>query len=206
MDNQDSKSKTQTSNRRTLILILLMPVLVLIPFVTIYWLADDGYMEFETFNRGELVNPPVQIADFKLLTPIGELLDYNKPEPLWSLVVIGDRYCNADCEKLLYLTRQANTALGKKMNKLRRYYLSVDDQISPALKNMLSEKYPQLQTVLGDKASIAQQLPHVEEPNSFFLVDRGGWIMMRYQAKDLQEHTLNALGKDVLKDMNRLIK
>ena len=199
-------SSSSKANKRTLILILLTPVMVLIPFAIIYWMADSGLMEYETFNRGQLINPPQQIADLKLLQTTGEPFDYAQPEALWSLVVVGDRYCLDACEKMLYLTRQANTALGKKMNKVRRFFISVDDQLSPELQKQFSDNYPKLTPLLADQSVILEQWSTAMQPNQFYLVDRGGWIMMSYHAEDLGPATLNALGKDVLKDMNRLIK
>jgi len=197
---------TTQKNRRTLLLIFLTPVMVLIPFAIIYWMADEGLMEYETFNRGELINPPIQISDLGLETKSGNALDYSQPDHLWSLVVIGDRFCSGACEKLLYLVRQSNTALGKKMNKARRYYISLDGEVDTQLSQLIEKEHPKLTVLTGEQAKVLGLFPQALAPNRFYLVDRGGWIMMSYHAPDLQAHTLNALGKDVLKDMNRLIK
>jgi hypothetical protein len=201
-----TETTPKNNNRRTLILIFLTPILVLIPFGIIYWMADSGMMEYETFNRGELINPPVQIAELGLHDLDGDALNYGKPDHLWSLVVVGDRFCAGGCEKILYLTRQSNTALGKKMNKLRRFYISLDGEIDSALGELLKKEHPKLTALNGKQQDVLARFPQALSPNSFYLVDRGGWIMMSYQSADLQPETLNALGKDVLKDMNRLIK
>jgi len=44
------------------------------------------------------------------------------------------------------------------------------------------------------------------DPRAFYVVDPLGWVMMYYRAGDTEQQTLTTLGKDVLKDMGRLIK
>lgn len=196
----------QRSNKRTLLLILLTPVMVLIPFALIYWLADAGLMKYETFNRGELINPPIHIDELNLSNEQGRLLDYQQPEALWSLLIIGDRFCNDDCEKMLYLSRQVNTAMGKKANKLRRFYINRDGLVSAQLKESLSRDYTKLRVLNITDSHALSQLPEFSHRQGLYLVDRGGWIMMMYQSDNLQAATLNQLGKDLLRDLNRLIK
>lgn len=44
------------------------------------------------------------------------------------------------------------------------------------------------------------------DASTFYVVDPMGWVMMYYRAADMEQLTLTTLGKDVLKDMGRLIK
>jgi hypothetical protein len=66
-------------------------------------------------------------------------------------------------------------------------------------------------TVLqADGAAFLRHLKNLEinpfESSPFWVVDPLGWVMMYYRAADLEQLTLTSLGKDVLKDMGRLIK
>ena len=94
--------------------------LIAIAFVPLF-IAYAAYFYFPdwapegTTNQGELINPPLAGADYsEALAAPGN----------WTLVLplVGD--CSADCEQMLYLSRQIVIGLGKDAPRVKRALLA----------------------------------------------------------------------------------
>lgn len=201
--------KQRNQGRKIIVTIVAIPVVIILFSSLLYYLADNKIIDLGTVNHGELMSPPVQFSEIEMNHLDGGQFDYAKPDPKWAFVVIGDRYCQGACEKMLYLSRQTNVALAKKMNQLRRIYITTDDVISDDLKQLMAKDYPHV-TVATTKEQDIKKLfkgTNVDafKDNRFFVVDQRGWIMMHYTAEDLNQDALNTLGKKIVKDMKRLL-
>ena len=196
-------------NRQVLFFIFGIPVVVLLFSTALYFLADAKMVELGTSNKGMLITPPVQLKSLQLSGGNGTSFDYEKPEPLWTFLIIGDNQCEVSCEKLLYLTRQTHKS-SKYYNQIRHIYLNVDAKNGNALNQLLTEEYPLVQTVFTDRTSAEKLLADLPvdpfQNTIFYLVDPHGWIMMYYRIDDFEISTLSALSKDILKDMKRLLQ
>lgn len=207
MTKEQGQSK---ENRRVLLGIFGIPILVLLFSTGLYYLVDSGTVELGTVNNGELIRPPLKFTDLPLRTPTGEPFDYEQSDPRWTFVVFGDSECAGDCERMLYIARQSIIATGKKMHRLQLAYLTSTGPLEPSFERLIDEEYHGLRVVAVDEVELqalfADAKPQPYQPRTFFVVDPHGWLMMFYQVEDTGQQTLNALGKAVVKDMKRLIK
>lgn len=198
------------SGRTVLYAIVGIPVAVLLLSTLLYYMANNKVLDLGTVNNGVLITPPLQLAELPLTTRNGQPYDYSQPEPKWSFVVIGGSECQHSCERMLYLSRQAHHALERRVPQVRRLYLNYDDSVGQSLQGLLAEQYNTTDMLYVAKKDLQQLLAGsaVAElaENRFYVVDHHGWLMMYYQAEDLQQGTLNDLGKKVIKDMKRLLK
>tara|TARA_R110000868_G_scaffold391396_1_gene661383 strand:- start:30728 stop:31363 length:636 start_codon:yes stop_codon:yes gene_type:complete len=196
--------------RKVLYAIVAIPVAVLLFSTVLYYMADNKVLNLGTVNNGTLITPPIQLADLPLTRSNGEAYDYHQPESKWSFVVIGGSECNARCERMLYLSRQAHHSLERRMLQVQRLYLNYDQTISEPLQALFAEDYATTEMLYVDKTKlqklIAGSVAADLADNRFYVVDHNGWLMMYYSAEDLEQTTLNDLGKAVIKDMKRLIK
>lgn len=202
---------TQTDNNSSKLifsLIIGIPLLVIAFSTVLYQLANRDMLALGTVNNGELLQPPVAIAELMPEHRNGEAVEFNKADSLWQFVVVGDGYCELTCEAMLYLTRQTKTALGKKMNRVGRMYVNLGSDYGAELDKHLIDEHEKLTPIFADPEAYRQfsQLVLDDEAAGFYVIDPKGWIMMVYQLPDLEQDTLTTTGKLVIKDMKRLLR
>ncbi len=135
-------------------MIFAIPVIVLLMSTALYYLVDEQRMELGTVNKGQLISPPLQFAELAMHALDGEQFHYDQPAPKWTFVAFGGLDCNDACEQILYVKRQTNTALGKKMNRVRRVYVTVDGALDPMFEELLAREYPHLIVLAIQKADV----------------------------------------------------
>ena len=169
-------------------------------FATIMYYG--GWLHPETrSNHGELIDPPVPVAELNLIDADGQPLQSRfGPElenPRWMMVVTAQT-CGEDCEQLLYLARQVNIALGKNANRVGRaaWIETVPDELQARWRNEYSSM-ERLQLAPGSAADWPDAVVPADEPR-ILVVDPFGNVMMHYGS----EHT----GKDMLEDLKHLMK
>ncbi|CAA0111255.1 hypothetical protein [Zhongshania aliphaticivorans] len=196
--------------KRLLSLILGIPIVVILLSSAVYYLAKENIINFRTVNRGTLIDPPVQLGELHPQRSDGGEFLFNRAESRWVYMVVGGQDCVDACERMLYLTRQTHTALGKKMDRVERIYLAVDGPLSPKLRDFIEAEHSDINVLYADGTPFLSKLKNLEinpfDSRAFYVVDPMGWVMMYYRAGDTEQQTLTTLGKDVLKDMGRLIK
>ena len=196
--------------KRLLSLILGIPIVVILLSSAVYYLAKENIINFRTVNRGTLINPPVQLADLHPQRIDGGEYLFNHADSRWVFMVVGGQNCIDACERMLYLTRQTHTALGKKVDRVERIYLATEGPLSPSLRDFIEAEHSDLTVLHTDGTPFLSKLKNLEinpfDSRAFYVVDPMGWVMMYYRAGDTEQQTLTTLGKDVLKDMGRLIK
>ena len=210
MIEQQRSTVQKSAGPRILLLIAGIPIVIILLSTLLYYGVESRSINLGTVNNGELIVPPVRLTDFELTNLDGQPYDYTKPKPKWTFVVFGGQDCTGSCEKMLYLTRQTNIALAKKMNRVRRFYVTDQGEISQKLKQQIDKSYKNLSVLSMSHDSIVQLFNGTGvdpfQKNRFFVVDDHGWLMMHYTAKNIEGQVLNTLGKDVLRDMKRLLK
>ena len=210
MTEQVVNPKQLKKNRRVILAIFSVPVVIILLSTIVYYLVETRAIDLGTVNKGELIVPPLRFTELPLVSITGESFDYSKPEPKWAFVVIGDQYCRDSCEKMLYIARQSNIAMAKKMGRVRLIFVTTDGRISEELAERFDREYRGMDIVTLTRAAIQSLFSESKinpfAANNFFVVDARGWLMMRYQVENTEQDTLNSLGKAVLKDMKRLIK
>lgn len=189
-------------------LIIGIPVVVIAFSTLLYQLANRDVIDLDTVNNGQLIQPPVAIDTLSPVDRNGDAMTFNTPDSRWQFLVVGDAACEAACGKMLYLTRQTHTALGKKMPRVGRIYLNLEASYSHALEQLLADEHDNLTAGFADGAAYrqAEGLLLRDESPGFYVVDPRGWIMMYYRLPDLEQETLTETGKRVIKDMKRLLR
>ncbi len=209
----------QANNRLVLMLITGIPVTMFLAATWLWYYVEQGNLDLVsslgTANQGALVQPPRQIDEIALFDDLGVTQKYADLEPKWTLAVPeASADCAAACEHLLYLTRQIHVAMGKDFNRIRRVYLSEtpmagaglaldslsDDSAVPAnFADLLDTehrgmKYLQLSPGGYDALFNEQRAA----PDTWYLIDPSGWVMMSYN--DSIHY------KDVISDLKFLLK
>ena len=137
-----------------------------------------------TTNHGELISP--SLDGIKMST---ELAAFNT----WVLIQPADSYCDDKCRKMLYLSRQVVTGLGKDANRVQRVVMMTRD--APDLMEHLKSEHPDVKVVTGVmtfKPIVALDAPVL------LLMDPNHNVMMLY--------SLDKAGKPMLRDLKHLLK
>lgn len=206
IDNPEQLKK----NRKVILGIFGVPALVFVFSTLLYFMVKGGHIDLGTVNRGSLLAPPLEFVSLPLRHLDGQAFDFSKPDAKWAFVVFGDSECQLECEKMLYIARQSIVALAKKANRLRLMFITTDGFISEELQQHFDREYRGMDVLAIDQQSVQQLFAasgiRPFKPNTFYVVDPRGWLMMDYQVENTEQQTLNVLGKAVLADMKRLIK
>jgi hypothetical protein len=206
------------SGRLTLLLIAGIPVTVILAATWMWYFVASGQLDLVgalgTANKGDLLQPPRQVNDARLLDRSGNAwAPVSNRRATWTLVVPQrSPRCDAACEARLFETRQIHMALGKEMGRVDRALVSTQAELSLAV-DALSDERPLpedfdaylerdqrgLTLLHGSEEAFARLFPELDaEPASWYLMDPAGWIMMRYDP---------SVGyKDVISDLKFLIK
>lgn len=212
---------TPTANNSRLVLLLIagIPLTMILAATWLWYFVVRGELDIVgalgTANNGQLVDPPRQLAEAGLRDGDGGAFDFAALEAQWSFVVPNTgNACDAQCEKLLYLTRQIHLAMGKEYNRIRRFYigdmsvartrleveaLSDDHPLPPGFPAYLEREHEQMLALEADDATLARLFAeHLSAPDTWYLVDPAGWIMMSYDS--------SVSYKDVIADLKFLLK
>lgn len=168
-----------------------------------YGHADRWPLPEQRANHGQLISPPQPLAGLQLQDLQGRPLAGDSFQGRWSLVYPGLPTCDAECENLIYQTRQVRTALGKDTERVQRVYLLAEVPRDPARLEALRGLHPDLLLAVLASPETVAQFPEAdaEAPWSgqqLYVVDPLGNLMMRYDAT--QEP------KDILADLKRLLR
>jgi cytochrome oxidase Cu insertion factor (SCO1/SenC/PrrC family) len=212
-------SAPKHNGRLTLLLIAGLPLTMILAASWLWYFVARGDLDIVgtlgTANRGELLQPPRQLAAQDLRQHSGEPLAFAELEPQWTLVVPHrGTACEARCEQLLYLTRQIHLAMGKEYNRIRRFFvtttpvgetrlevesLSDDHPVPASFADYLAAEHPRLQALEVAPATLKQLFAeHETAPDTWYLVDPAGWVMMSYDD--------SVSYKDVMADLKFLLK
>ncbi|MBB3063595.1 hypothetical protein [Microbulbifer rhizosphaerae] len=175
---------------------------VVLPMLAAYIVFRTGIgMPEGTVNQGELLQPPRSIEHLPLLKPSGTRLDLLSESPRWRYLILPGGDCTAECEKLLYTTRQVHIRLGEKADRVERLLVSATP-LSEERRAQLREQHPRLRFAVQESAALDGLLRDTNHPRlervSTLLVDQRGFAMMVYD----NHHS----GNQLLKDIKRLLK
>ncbi len=212
-------TEDQTQNNRLIFLSIVgIPITIVLAATWLWFFVARGDIDLVailgTSNHGDLVQPPRLLDDGNLQARGGIALSYADLEPRWTFLIPGGASCDAQCEELLYLTRQIHLAMGKELTRIRRFYLS-DVRLAETRFDLvtLSDKRPApadfpayldseqrgLKVFTLATGKFASLFPeYSRDPSTWYLVDPAGWIMMSYNSE--------VTYKDVMADLKFLLK
>ena len=161
---------------------LLIILVFISPFLfAYYYFINDATTIRGTTNYGTFLKEQV-IIDSKL----------SSNDQYWMLLQLISDDCNTQCQDNTHMLRQINTAVGKDMDRVRRYVIfnKNNEKNSVYLKN-----YPKV-IVLDNSEKLYNKLSKMEE--RIFIADPFGNIILGYK-KDFSP-------KGLLKDIKKLLK
>lgn len=196
--------------RIVLLLIAGIPLTMILAASWLWYFVANGDLDLVaalgTANNGELVTPPRDLQQLPFRDDAGIPYRWDDLEPRWTLVVAAPRgVCNAACERRIWLTRQLHVALGRDFNRVRRAVIAD----APVANVALARQDPQPEgwpagftggalvdyLALGHTGVVALSLSPEDfdkvfatageagsdaDPAGWYLVDPGGWVMMRF--------------------------
>lgn len=175
---------------------------VALPIVAAYTVYYTGVgMPTGTVNEGELLVPPHSVSGIDMRNGDGNIVSLSAEAPKWRYLIVGDKQCGSDCEKLLYTTRQVHIRLGDKAERVERL-LVTDAPLEEERYRALASEHPRLRFTTASGKQLDQWLADSDHPGlkrpSALLVDQEGFAMMVYD----NHHS----GNQLLKDIKRLLK
>jgi len=192
----------KTAGRRSLWPLWAMVILFALPVVAAwFYYFNPEFLPEGRANRGELIAPVRPWpADLPLTQPDGSAFDPAALAGHWTLVTVTPSDCDDACRQKLIELRQIRLALGESSLAVERLALRVGDAPTRAL--AATDEFAGMNEAVGTNAIEPQLLalfgPQPDIWNRIYIVDPFGNLMMRYAA--------DAPPKDVLKDMERLLK
>jgi len=180
---QSNKAAQTKTNRRILILVLLV---FAVPAVVAVLMYLSGWRPSSTGNYGELIQPARLIEDRAMLTFDGKPVRFNELHGKWTMVYFDSAACPEECMKQLYFMRQIHIAQGKDQDRVQRVFILTDAVAVNGLKAKLAD-YPDMLVWMGAQPEL-QKLTHEFEMDgqagadrrNIYLLDPQGNLMMRY--------------------------
>ena len=162
------------------------------------------FVDVKSFvNHGEILNPIVHIASFKLKDENNEIIPQDDLTYKWRLISFVGKDCDEQCETRLFDTRQIHTLLAKDQHRLMRMFVHLEPAGDPLLK-LIEQTHPNVIHVNGDADTIIDALgANVREGagimnNETYIMDPRGNVMMRF--------TQDQPNKEFLYDLKKLLK
>jgi cytochrome oxidase Cu insertion factor (SCO1/SenC/PrrC family) len=160
------------------------------------------YLPEARSNRGEIINPAVGLPEaLGLRAPDGTAFDPRSLEGAWTLVYLANEACTEACLQRLVELRQIRLGLGETRNLVERLLLVADPQ-APLDRGLMGTAFEGMNVAEMDRGGVASLLATLgsgpEALDRVYILDPQGRLMMRYPA--------DAPPKDMLKDMERLLK
>lgn len=171
------------------------------PIGAAYWLYNVGGTE-ETVNKGEFLNPIVQMMDLGLTTEDGEKALQNNVYGHWHMMFFMNGDCNKACEETIYTMRQIKTSFHKESPRITNVLIHFEKEFSEEFKGKIKTHYANFDRYFASKDVFNKALGYsgneLMNKNIIFIVDPIGNVILKYN----NEQT----AKDIISDIKRLLK
>ncbi len=172
-----------------------------LPVVAAYTLYFTGYTPAGYTNKGELIQPVIDVELLALVNENGDAVARDDATiRKWNMIYFAGAHCDQACNDALYKIRQVNKAVGKNAYRLRRLIVHMDPP-DTGFAGLIEEEYPDARRLFADRQAISSALQSVQpklEQHEIYLMDPIGNIMMRF--------TADMPGKWLIHDLNKLFK
>jgi len=180
--------------------------------------ADEEGALSSTVNKGNLINPPADISALSMRNIDGEPVFMTFEEEIaalapgeeyeikpWLVIYVDGVECADTCKERIHYLQQLHIALGKNIQRVRRYYLNTDMQpFSQELAEHFRVDYPSMGLAYTDKNTLQQNMANagvtldLASQSYVLLVDPVGNVMMYYT----QDHT----PEEIMTDLETLLR
>jgi hypothetical protein len=162
-----------TSKLRSRLVLLLLAVLFLAPPLGAWLLHRSGWEPTETRNRGELLQPPVDVGAMHLQRADGTPYDWEPAARRWRVVVVAPTSCATACVELIAGLDKVWQLQGRRADRLDvLWFGAVPDGAT---------RFRRFVPMQADEA-FAAALPDLARegaPNAY-LIDPRGFVALRY--------------------------
>jgi len=178
---------------------------------------EEGALS-SSVNNGHLINPPADISALSMRNLDGEPVFRTFEEEIaalapneeyeirpWLMIYVDGAECADACKERLHYLQQLHIALGKNIQRVRRYYLNTDMQpFSQELADHFRADYPSMGLAYTEKSSLQENLAvagvalDLASQSYVLLVDPVGNVMMYYT----QDHT----PEEIMTDLETLLR
>ena len=201
MNKSTSVEQPEQSKRRNPYTPWFVVISFVAPVVAAYALFFLGVTPPAYSNRGELLDPIIDVKSFALSDDSNNALDWMAiTEHKWHMIYFAGSSCDDACNQTLYNMRQINIAAGKNANRLQRLLVHLEAP-GEEFQALIAKEYPQARHVNASAETITAALQDVGpqfRTNEIYIMDPLGNIMLRFT----QEQSY----KDILHDLNKLFK
>lgn len=167
---------------------------VVLAYVVFYFVEITSFT-----NKGEILNPIVDIASLKLTDENGEIIPRDTLTYKWRFISFVGPDCDEACNKRLRESRQVYKTLGKNRHRVLRVIVHLEPA-NETLKNLIAAKYPDALNMNGDAKTINAAFDGKSklDENEIYIMDPVGNIMMRF--------TQDQPVRDFQHDVKKLLK
>lgn len=158
------------------------------------------FVEVTSFtNKGEILNPIVDITSLKLTDDKGEIIPRDTLTYKWRFISFVGSDCDEACNKRLHESRQVYRTLGKNRHRVLRVIVHLAPA-SETLNSLIDVEYSDALNMNGNASAINAAFGNTSklDENELYIMDPRGNIMMRFT----QEQPM----KDIQYDIRKLLK
>lgn len=209
--NENVKSKIKLA---VLLLITALPVsLATLSFKS----AIESGDIVATANKGNLILPPADISALAMRHADGEPVFRSFEEEIaslgdeeyqirpWLLLYVTGNECAEACRERIHYMQQLHIALGKNIQRVRRYYLHTSETpINAEVTRLFQSEFPSMGVAFSEREVLEQNMREagvefsLTSESYIVLIDPVGNVMMYYT----DEHT----AEDIMSDLETLLK
>ncbi|MDJ0807674.1 MAG: hypothetical protein QNJ78_12675 [Gammaproteobacteria bacterium] len=196
-------TQAQTRQRNIWQLWMLILLFALPPIVAWLFYLNPQWLPQGRTNHGQLIDPPRAMQPVTLQTPDGETFDWQLLKDQWTLTIVAEGRCDAQCLQQLIKVRQIRRALGANRQRVERLLIMLPDAAGnltlPSLEGLEGTRL--VSSARSERSSMEAQVTINGTPfvGSLFLIDPRVDLMM---AHDMTQIT----SKQILQDLQKLLK
>lgn len=159
--------------RRNRIMLVLLALIFLLPVGGASLLHMSGYRPENTRNHGELLSPPVALADLSLRRADGNAFAFAPQERRWQIAVVPTSDCGTRCTDLIAGLDKVWRLQGRRADRLQVLWFGpAPGDALPFRTFVPMQPNPDLNARLPGLATSGAP--------SMYLIDPSGFLVMRY--------------------------
>lgn len=208
----------ETKNKLKLTFLLLITALPVSLATMSFKSAIENGDVAATSNKGHLINPPADISALDMRDSEGNLAFLTFEEEIatladteeyeikpWLMVFVTAKECETACKERIHNLQQLHIALGKNIQRVRRYYINATGEpFSAQTETIFRDEYPSMGITYSDATVLERNLRDagaelsLQEEDYVILIDPVGNVMMYY--------TDDQSAEDIMTDLETLLK
>lgn len=169
----ESVSFDPALRRRNRIQLVLLMACFIVPLLVAVGLQQSGWRPQHTRNRGELLQPPVALADLPLRHADGSEYHYAPQEQRWQIAVVPPKDCGQACVGLVSDLGKVWQLQGRRADRLQVLWFGPLPPQAVPFRALVQ---------MQEDAALNARLPQLATSGapSLYLIDPRAFLVMRY--------------------------